>query len=211
MGPDTMILVFWMVSHVHFDMSSRHLLWATNIVQLLSPPARAPATLGHSSMFKHEWNITPWVGCLHSNDGLDSAHWKCRIISLRVNFEQGGNGSQKGGRQIEVFLFPSPTGYSKVQYLQATLPEKCHGLSEHSFWATAGLWQLCGRWKPGWKSSSLHSIHTFLGLLSLFLLHPIPWTHISQLNCYYANPCLGLCFIEDPIKTTSKWRCQARG
>ena len=139
MGPDTMILVFWMVSHVHFDMSSRHLLWATNIVQLLSPPARAPATLGHSSMFKHEWNITPWVGCLHSNDGLDSAHWKCRIISLRVNFEQGGNGSQKGGRQIEVFLFPSPTGYSKVQYLQATLPEKCHGLSEHSFWATAGL------------------------------------------------------------------------
>ena len=105
----------------------------------LSPPARAPATLGHSSMFKHEWNITPWVGCQHSNDGLDSAHWEYRIISLRVSFEQGGNGSQKGGRQIKVFLFPSPTGYSKVQYLQATLPEKCHVLSEHSFWATAGL------------------------------------------------------------------------
>ena len=70
-------------------------------------------------------------------------------------------------------------------------------------------WQLSGRWKPGWKSSSLHSIHTFLGLLSLFLLHPVPWTRISQLNCYYANPCLGLCFIVDPIKTTSKWRCQA--
>lgn len=104
----------------------------------LSPPARAPATLGHSSMFKHEWNITPWVGCQHSDDGLDSAHWKYRIISLRVNFEQGGNGSQKGADRL-VFLFPSPMGCSKVQYLQATLPKKCHVLSEHSFCVTAGL------------------------------------------------------------------------
>ena len=178
----------------------------------LSPPARAPAALGHSSMFKHEWNIAPRVGCQHSNDGLDSAHRKYRIISLRVNLEQGGNGSQKGGRQSKVFLFPSPMGYAKVQYLQAALPEKCQIPECTQLLSDFGVsWQLSGRWKPGWESSSPHSIHTFLGLLSLFLLHPIPWTRISQLNCYYTNPCLGLCFIEDPIKTTSKWRCQEKG
>lgn len=143
----------------------------------LSPPARVPAALGHSSMFKHEWNIAPWVGCQHSNDGLDFAHRKYRIISLRVNLEQGGNGSQKGGRQSKVFLFPSPMDYTKVQYLQAALPEKCQMLSEHSFWVTSGS---LGS-SLGGKSQVGRAAHRILSTPSLASFHFFSYTQYPGL------------------------------
>ena len=82
-------------SHVHFDMSNRHPsalghehCSASFFVCL--PPASAPAALGHSSTSRHECKITPRVGSQHVHNGSDSAHRKDRVISLRVNLEQGG-------------------------------------------------------------------------------------------------------------------------
>ena len=82
MGPDTMILVFWMVSHVHFDMSSRHLLWATNIVQLLSfSPSVSPCQ--GSSNSGSLFHVQTWME-YHTMSWLSAQQWWFGFCTLGV-------------------------------------------------------------------------------------------------------------------------------
>ena len=60
-----------------------------------------------------------------------------------------------------------------------------------------------GELEAGTVTQQLTLQHTFLCLLPLFLLLPIPCAPPD-----YLNPCLRLCFIDDLIKTTSKQKSQ---